>query len=192
MRDHVHVGLRSRSIVLAASLAVSVMVASGCGSRGALGLEDWQRDFLAGLVPSLIPIPFPGPAGPAGETGPAGPQGPAGQDGAPGPDIIIARAVVNADETLENTDDVAIILNADVGTYHLSIDLTGDVLPAGTTEDDFEVFLTLKEGTDQELIEPFYVPVSLVGTDLRIDVFMSNGDGLTDHAFSVTVLLPAG
>jgi len=162
------------------------MAATGCGTT------DWQRDLLAGLVglaPGFIPIPLPGPAGPAG---PAGQDGAPGAPGAPGPNIIIARAVVNSDGTLENSDDVAVAHALGTGLYELTIDVTGDVLPAGTTEDDFEVFLTLKEGSDLERLEAFYSPISLVGTDLRIDVLFSNGDGLTDHAFTVQVLLPAG
>jgi len=161
------------------------MAATGCGTT------DWQRDLLAGLVglPGLIPIPLPAPASP---DGPAGPDGQNGQDGAPGPNIIIARAVVNDDGTLENSDDIT-VAHPSVGQYELTIDVTDDVLPAGTTEDDFEVFLTLKEGSDSELLETFYRPISLVGTDLRIDVFIVTGITIrVDHAFSVEVLLPAG
>ena len=183
MRNNVSRKLYSRSIVLAASLAVSVMGAFGCGA------QDLQRDlfnaYLA-LLPGL-PLPLPGPAGPAG---PAGQDGQTGQDGVPGPNIIIARAVVNADGTLANTDDIT-VFKAGIGAYQLTVDVTGDVLPAGTTEDSFEVFVTLKEDSGDPAKNPYYVPVSLVGTTLRVDVFIENGDGRSDHAFSVTVLLPA-
>lgn len=208
MRGHVCRNLRSGSVVLAASLAVLAMAASGCGSGDALGLEDWQRDLLSVFLgPGLIPLPFPGPAGAdgaAGATGPTGPAGvagadgvagPAGADGAdgdPGPNIIIARAVVNADGTLVDSDDVTVAHALNTGLYQLTIDVTGDVLPAGTTEDDFEVFLTLKDGTLQTVFVPYYVPISLVGTVLRIDVLIGSFETATDHAFSVMVLLPAG
>lgn len=191
MRGHVHMGLRSRCLVLAAFLAVSAVAAAGCGSGNALWLEDWQRDLLAsvfGLAPGVVPLPVAGPAGPAG------PAGAAGANGAPGPDIIIARAVVNADGALENADDVTLVLHPIAGQYQLTIDVTGDVLPAGTTEDDFEVFVTMKETPGgATVIVPYYVPVSLVGTDLRIDIFLVNSVTVPfDHAFSIQVLLPAG
>src|SRR5262245_12626475 len=62
--------------ILACSLAVSAMVASGCGADGALGMQDWQRDLL-GLIglPPIIPILVPGGTGA---------PGPAGAPGAPG------------------------------------------------------------------------------------------------------------
>jgi hypothetical protein len=189
MRDHVHMGLRSRSVVLVALLTVSATVAAGCGSAGALGLQDWQRDVLAslfGLAPGIIPLPV---AGPAGATGPAGP---AGADGAPGPNIIIARAVINADATIENTDHITVVAHPTAGQYQLNIDTTGQVLPAGTTEDDFEVFVTLKE-TIGLVNVPYYVPISLVGTTLRIDIFLVNSVTVpADQGFSIQVLLPAG
>ena len=169
--------------ILACSLAVLAMVASGCDA--ALGLQDWQRDLL-GLVglPPIIPIPIPG------GTGAAGPAGPAGAPGVDGPNIIIARAVVNGDGTLQDSEDITVVRTAP-GVYELTIDTTGDTLPAGTTEDDFEIFLTLKEGTDATDLTPFYEPISLVGTTLRVDVRISFGDGFQDSAFSVTVILPA-
>jgi len=183
MRRRVHAGSRSGLLVLAGFLVVSAMAACGCGSSDALGMEDWQRDLLAsmlGLGPGVIPIPAVGPAGPAGA------------DGTPGPNIIIARAVVLPDGTLENSDDVTNVLHPAGGTYQLTIDVTGDVLPAGTTEDDFEVFITMKENAAM-LFVPYYVPVSLVGTDLRIDVFLVNNQTVaTDHGFSIQVILPAG
>jgi len=188
MRDHVNMGSGGWCAVFAAFVVVSAMVASGCGSSDALGMQDWQRDLLMGilgLAPGVIPIPV---AGPVGATGPAGP---AGADGAPGPDIIIARAVINADATIQDTDHVTAVAHPAPDHYELTIDVTGDVLPAGTTEDDFEVFVTLKE-TSPFVIAPYYVPVSLVGTTLRIDVFFIGTDSLPDHAFSVQVLLPAG
>jgi len=172
----------SGGIVLVGLVIVSAVVASGCGSSDALGLQDWERDLLAsllGLAPGVVPLPVAGPAGPAGAAGP------------PGPDIIIARAVVNPDGSLENSDDVTNVLHPAAGTYQLTIDVTGDVLPAGTTEDDFEVFVTLKE-TTQAVLVPYYVPVSLVGTDLRIDVVVAAAGALIDHGFSIEVLLPAG
>jgi len=186
MKSRLHKGSRSGLLVLAGFLVVSAMVACGCGSSDALGMEDWQRDLLAsmlGLGPGVIPIPAIGPPGPAG---------PAGADGAPGANIIIARAVVLPNGTLENSDDVTNVLHPAGGTYQLTIDVTGDVLPAGTTEDDFEVFITMKENTAM-LIVPYYVPVSLVGTDLRIDVFLVNNQTVpVDHGFSIQVILPAG
>ena len=171
--------------ILACTLAVAAMAASGCGDDGALGMQDWQRDLL-GLIglPPIIPIPIPG------GTGAAGPAGPAGAPGVDGPNIIIARAVVNGDGTLQDSEDITVVRTAQ-GQYELTIDTTGDTVPAGTTEDDFEVFLTLKEGTDSTDLTPFYSPISLVGTTLRVDVRISFGDGFNDSAFSVTVILPA-
>lgn len=175
--------MRGRCVVLCGLFVVSTLIASGCGSSDALGLQDWQRDLLAaalGLAPGVIPLPVAGPAGPAGA------------DGAPGPDIIIARAVINADATLENSDDITVTGHPGGGQYELTIDCTGDTLPAGTTEDDFEVFVTMKETTAMVVV-PYYVPVSLVGTTLRIDVFLVNNQTVaTDHGFSIEVLLPAG
>jgi len=189
MRDHVDMGSRGWCAVFAAFVIVSAMVASGCGSSDALGMQDWQRDLLTaalGLAPGVIPLPV---AGPAGATGPAGP---AGADGVPGPNIIIARAVINADSTIENADHLTVVGHPTAGQYQLSIDTTGQVLPAGTTEDDFEVFVTLKETTGFVNV-PYYVPISLVGTTLRIDVFMVNNVTVPfDHGFSIEVLLPAG
>jgi hypothetical protein len=189
MRGHVHMGSRGWSVVLVVLLTVSAAVGSGCGSAGALALEDWQRDLLAGimgLAPGVIPIPV---AGPVGAEGPAGP---AGADGVPGPSIIIARAVINADATIENADHVTAVAHPAAGQYQLTIDVTGQILPAGTTEDDFEVFVTMKE-TSPLAFAPNYVPVSLVGTNLRIDVVLINtGGDAEDHGFSIEVLLPAG
>lgn len=181
MRIHRHENLRSRLGAMAMFLTVLVMVGSGCDA--ALGLQDWQRDLLPGL-PLILPLPLPGGAGPAG------PPGAPGAPGVDGPNIIIARAVVNGDGTLQDSEDIA-ATRVNNGEYQLTIDVTGDTLPAGTTEDDFEIFLTLKEGTSSTDLTPFYVPVSLVGTTLRVDVFISFGDGFNDSAFSVTVLLPA-
>ncbi|HKQ46730.1 MAG TPA: hypothetical protein VJZ71_01525 [Phycisphaerae bacterium] len=171
--------MRDRLGILTSTLALAAM--TGCGTT------DWQRDLLSALpgTPVIVPITLPG--GP----GPAGPAGPAGAPGAPGPAIIIARAVVNADGTLENSDDITAVRTA-AGNYQLTIDLTGDTLPAGTTEDDFEVFLTLKEGTDLSDFSPLYIPISLAGTTLRVDVIIAAGQTGADNAFSVMVLLPAG
>lgn len=176
--------IRNRFGAVAASLAILAIAVTGCGT------QDWQRDLL-GLVnfPTLVPlIPIGGGDGPAG---PAGTAGAPGTPGAPGPVIIIGRAVVNADGTLENSDDISANRTA-AGNYQLTVDLTGDTLPAGTTEDDFEVFVTLKEGSDLSDFTPLYVPVSLVGTNLRFDVIIASGQGGTDNAFSVMVVLPAG
>jgi hypothetical protein len=185
MRNHIYKSLGTAGVLVAGLLLVSAALTSGCGSSDALGLQDWERDLLAsllGLAPGVVPLPVAGPVGPAGAAGAAGP---------PGPDIIIARAVILPDGTLENSDDVTNVLHPAGGTYQLTIDVTGDVLPAGTTEDDFEVFVTLKE-TTQAVLVPYYVPVSLVGTDLRIDVLVTSAAALTDHGFSIEVLLPAG
>ncbi|HKQ46729.1 MAG TPA: hypothetical protein VJZ71_01520 [Phycisphaerae bacterium] len=172
----------SRYAIFACSLGLMAMVASGCDA--ALGLQDWQRDLLPGL-PLILPLPLPGGAGPAG------PPGAPGAPGVDGPNIIIARAVINGDGTLQDSEDITAVRTAP-GVYELTIDTTGDTLPGGTTEDDFEIFLTLKEGTDQTDLTPFYSPISLVGTTLRVDVRISFGDGFQDSAFSVTVILPAG
>jgi hypothetical protein len=189
MQIHRHENLRSRLGALAMFLVIGAMVASGCGADGALGMQDWQRDLL-GLIglPPIIPIFVPGGTGAQGQQGPPGAPGAPGADG---PNIIIARAVVNGDGTLQDSEDITVVRTAP-GQYQLTIDTTGDILPAGTTEDDFEVFLTLKEGTDSTDLTPFYSPVSLVGTTLRVDVRISFGDGFNDSAFSVTVILPAG
>lgn len=198
--------------------------AVGCGlpGAGALGLEDWERDLLFGVIglglnaadpppepgdqgeqgiPGIPgPAGEPGPQGPPGEPGaqgepgPQGPQGPQGADGPQGPpgvnaqDIIIARAVVNADGTLENSDDIAVMHVANSGVYTLLVDVTGDPIPAGATDDDFEVFALLKAADENSFIT--YVPISLVGTTLTLEIrtFM---DGPRDLAFSVTVFLPA-
>lgn len=165
------------SALVALLLATLAVVASGCGT------QDWQRDLLSGVLgaaPGPV-LPIPGPAGPAGADGAAG---------APGPTIIIARAVVNADATLANSDDIT-VAHPSAGVYELTVDVTGDTLPAGATEDSFEVLITLKE-TTQAVHVVYYVPVSLVGTTLRIDVMVSNAASNTDHGFSVQVLLPAG
>lgn len=182
MRVSVCRNWRGRSCVAVGWLALVAIIASGCGSDGALDLQDWQRDVLTGvlgLAPGVVPIPIPGPAGAAGAAG------------APGPNIIIARAVVNADGTLANSNDIT-VAHPSGGTYELTIDVTGDTLPAGVTEDSFEVFVTIKENSGG-LFVPYYVPVSLVGATLRVDVFIVNNVTVPlDRGFSVEVLLPAG
>ena len=181
MRTHKRRNWRNHTGLAASLLVVVLTAVTGCG------LQDWQRDLL-GLVqlPTLVPlIPI------GGGDGPAGPAGPAGAPGAPGPAILIARAVVNADGTLENSDDITVVRTA-AGNYQLTVDLTGDPIPGGTTEDDFEVFLTLKEGTDLSDFTPLYIPISLAGTTLRFDVVIAGPQVGVDNAFSVMVLLPAG
>jgi hypothetical protein len=211
-------------------LVVLVALLAGCGSRdgaGALGLQDWERDVLFGILGLADLTPEPagpsgptgatgpqgdaGPTGPTGATGPAGatgatgatgaegPTGPIGPQGPPGPDIIIARASVNADGTLENTDDITVV-HSGIGIYDLTVDLTGDVLPAGTVADDFEIFATPNLGFGLMPVPEVFIaygPVSLVGTTLTVQIRTSAPFGtspsfvLTDEAFSVQVLLAA-
>jgi hypothetical protein len=64
---------------------VVVGLLAGCGSRegaGALNLQDWERDLLAGVL-GLVDL-TPEEAGPTGPTGPEGAQGPQGEQGVPG------------------------------------------------------------------------------------------------------------
>ena len=191
MRSYPSRNLTKGFVALAAPLAVLVMVATGC--EQALGLQDWQRDFL-GLFspPIIIPLPTAGSAGPAGPAGPAGGAGPAGAPGAPGPNSILARAVVNSDGTLQDSDGIT-AAHPFVGNYQLTVDLTGDTLPAGITEDDFEVLVTLKDVPAGQQLVANYIPISLVGTTLTVNVvIVTNGGGSMDSAFSVQVMLPGG
>jgi hypothetical protein len=183
---------RIRSVVVAASFAVLMMIGTGCDN--ALGLRDWQRDLLGFLVPTpvFVPIPLPGFVGPAG---PAGPDGAPGPPGPMGPNILIARGVINADGTIQDTVGIAGSAHAlGTGLYQLTIDVTGATLPAGTTESDFEVFGTLKEVPFVEHQDAlFYRAISLVGTSLRIDILVVDDNAFpADHGFTVSVLLPAG
>jgi hypothetical protein len=112
-----------------------------------------------------------------------------------GPNILIARGVINSDGTIQDTVGIAGSAHAlGTGLYQLTIDLTGATLPAGTTESDFEVFGTLKEAPlveNQDAL--FYRAVSLVGTSLRIDIQVVDDNAFpADHGFTVSVLLPAG
>jgi hypothetical protein len=186
MRGYTPRGPGGRFFACAAFPVVSAIVASGCGTWSSPIGQDWQRDLLVGLTtlaPNLVALPVAGPVGAAG---------PAGQDGAAGPAIIICRGVLNADGTLENTDHITNVLHPVAGDYELTIDTTGQTLPAGTTAADFEVFVTLKE-TAAGAIAVYYVPVSLVGTDLRIDIHLAApGAAVPDHGFSIEILLPAG
>ena len=133
--------------ILACSLAVMALAASGCGADGALGMQDWQRDLL-GLfgLPPIIPIFVPG------GTGAAGPAGPAGAPGVDGPNIIIARAVVNADGTVQVgqyvllPDEVEISL---VGKQGLSVESVNGVVVALSTEITPELEL---EGDARDLV----------------------------------------
>jgi hypothetical protein len=185
MRSDRRSDMRSRLGILASTLVLVAIFVTGCG------LQDWQRDLLGLVQPAtLVPvIPVGGGDGAAGPPGQAGAPGPAGL---PGPVIIIARAVINADASIQNADDVTSVGHPSPGQYQLTVDLTGDTLPAGTTEDDFEVFVTLKEGSGLSDFTPLYIPISLAGTTLRFDVIIASGQAGTDNGFSVMVLLPAG
>ncbi len=96
---------RMSVVALCVVLCTAVAVAPwGCGGDF-LGLEDYQRDFLAGGLAAALLLnqqgdtatagdagagaPLPGPQGEQGdqgEAGPAGPPGPPGQAGQDGPD----------------------------------------------------------------------------------------------------------
>lgn len=185
MRTQASSHLRGKSGLLVAALAIMTLLSTGCGT------PDWKRDVIASFLPFSLPtfifIPIP-------IEGPPGPEGPAGEPGMIGAELIIARAVVNADGTLEDSDDITVTHPASPGVYQLTVDLSPVALPAGVTEDDFEVLVSLKEIPPvEEQHAATYTPVSLVGTSLRIDVtILADGGQLRDHAFSVQVLLPAG
>jgi hypothetical protein len=194
---------------------------AGCGDRGgagALGLQDWERDLLAwlvGLGPITTagpqgevgatgaegptgPVGETGPEGPTGEggpTGPTGPEGPTGATGPVGPEIIIARAVVNADGTVENSDDITVV-HAGAGIYDLTVDLSGDEIPAGANASDFEVFATpdVDFGPNAMPVPEVFIAyqaVNLAGTTLTLQIRTATLEALTDEAFSVQVLLAA-
>jgi hypothetical protein len=210
----------------------------GCGSRagaGALNLQDWERDLLAGVLGFVDLTPEEaGPAGPtgpqgeqgpqgdvgpageagaAGATGPQGPEGPTGPAGAAGeagatgpigptgptgpagPAIIIARAVVLDDGTLQDSDGITLTNPhvANSGIYELTADLTGQVLPAGTTQNDFEIFVTPMLDFVATPVPDFFIAyqaTGLAGTDLTFEV-RTGTFSLADAAFSVQVLLAA-
>ncbi len=194
---------------------------AGCGDRGgagALDLQDWERDLLAWLV-GLGPITtagpqgevgatgVEGPTGPVGATGPegstgetgstgaTGPEGPTGATGPVGPELIIARAVVRADGTVENSDDITVV-HAGAGIYDLTVDLTGDAIPAGAIAADFEVFATPEVNFGPNFMpvpEVFiaYEAVNLTGTTLTLQIRTATLRALADEAFSVQVLLAA-
>lgn len=66
-------------------LAGSMLIYSGCGSAGFLGLQDYQRDLLFGIGSLAFGLLSPGneglqgPPGPPGEPGPISPAGQPGQ-----------------------------------------------------------------------------------------------------------------
>jgi hypothetical protein len=196
---------------------------AGCGFGDAFNApigQDWQRDLLVGVLGLGIdaaldenqqgpqgeqgpqgPQGEQGPQGPQGEQGPQGPQGeqgiqgPQGIQGEPGPNIIIGRAVVNQDGTLENSDGIT-VEHTEIGTYRVTVDLTGHDIPAGAVAADFEVLVTGKDVYESETgaaIFFLYEPSSLTADTFVFFVYSFEGDvyRADDHAFSVIVLQPA-
>jgi hypothetical protein len=74
------------------------------------------------------------------------------------------------------------------------VDLTGDVLPAGTVAADFEVFVTpdVNFGANPTPgVFVAYQAVNLAGATLTLQVRTAGPQALVDNAFTVEILLAA-
>ncbi len=195
--------LNCGGIALAAVVSGCLLVlplVSGCipGPQGPEGLEGPAgAQGAQGPAGPAGPTGPEGPAGPAGAAGATGAAGPTGPQGPPGPAIIIGRAVVNADGTVVDSEHMAVAAHVlNTGIYDLTVDLSGVTAPAGTTMDDFEIFVTPKVAPNLPLfplIHTAYLATGFVpGTSLSLTVTLNElGNETDDHAFSVEVLLAA-